>query len=194
MPNFELDRNDLEVVEEMKILGLIIRSDLKWSSNTEHIIEKAYKRLWMLRRLKGLGADSFKLLDVYIKQVRSVMELAVPAWHPGITVGESVDIERVQRAALHIILGSGYSTYSSALSYFNLETLETRRIHLCEKFSKKAVKHPKHTKWFKINNRTTVTRQEQPKYCPVVAKTRRFQKSPLCYFSSLLNKYSRQEK
>ena len=112
----------------------------------------------------------------------------------GITVGESVDIERVQRAALHIILGSGYSTYSSALSYFNLETLETRRIHLCEKFSKKAVKHPKHTKWFKINNRTTVTRQEQPKYCPVVAKTRRFQKSPLCYFSSLLNKYSRQEK
>ena len=191
MPNLELDGNELEVVEEMKILGLIIRSDMKWSSNTEHIIEKAYKRLWMLRRLKALGADKFKLLDVYFKQVRSVMELAVPAWHPGITVGESVDIERVQRAALHIILGMSYSTYSAALNHFNLETLETRRSHLCEKFSKKAVKHPKHTKWFKLNNRTTVTRQDQPKYCPVVAKTRRFEKSPISYLTSLLNKYSK---
>ena len=77
MPTFELENNEIEVVEEMKMLGLIIRTDMKWSSNSEHIVLKAYTRLWILRRLKTLGASSLDLLDVYIKQVRSILELAV---------------------------------------------------------------------------------------------------------------------
>ena len=150
MPEFEIDENGIEVVEEIRVLGLIVRSDLKWSSNTEHITIKGFHRLWELRRLKNLGADKLRLVDVYIKQVRSVLEIAVPAWHPGLTCGDKVDIERVQRA----------------------------------NFSKKAVKHPKFTK-------TTITRQLQPKFCPVVAETRIFEKSPLCYLTTLLNKYSK---
>ena len=61
---------------------------------------------WMLRRLKN---------HVYIKQVRSVLELAVPAWHPGLTQSDSLDIERVQRAATNIILGPNYKSYKTAL-------------------------------------------------------------------------------
>ena len=191
MPEFQIEDKEIEVVEEMRILGIIIRSDLKWSANTEHILDKAYGRLWMLRRLKMLGADSTKLLDVFIKQVRSVLELAVPAWHPGLTVNEAIDIERVQRAALHIILGMNYTTYRAALKQLNLETLEARRTHLCENFTKKASKHPKHKNWFKTNIRETKTRQPQPKYCPVVARTKRFEKSPLAYLTNLLNQFSK---
>ena len=73
---------------------------------------------------------------MYIKQVRSVLELAVTAWHPGLTCGDAVDIKRVQRAALHIILGMRYTTYKAALNLFNLYTLEARRISLCKTFSK----------------------------------------------------------
>ena len=123
---------------ELKWLGLIIRSDLKWSSNTEHIISKAYKRLWMVRRLKALGADTPKLVDVYIKQVRSIMELAVPAWHSSLTGADTIDIERVQKSALQVILGKSYTTYNQALMDLNLVTLQERRILLCEKFSKKS--------------------------------------------------------
>ena len=191
MPEFEIEDKEIEVVEEMRILGIMVRSDLKWISNTEHILEKAYSRLWMIRRLKTLGADSTKLLDVFIKQVRSVLELAVPAWHPGLTVNETVDIERVQRAALHIILGMNYSTYKDALKQLNLETLESRRILLCEKFTKKAIKDPKHKNWFRLNTRETKTRQPQPKFCPVVARTKRFENSPLAYLTSLLNEFSK---
>ena len=36
-----------------------------------------------------LGASRMDLLDVYMKQVRSILELAVPAWHPGITVSKT---------------------------------------------------------------------------------------------------------
>ena len=91
--------------------------------------------------MKNLGSDKLRLIDIYIKQVRSVLELAVPAWHPGLTCGDAVDIERVQRAALQISLGMNYTTYKAALNLFNLDTLETRRTLLCKKSSNKAVKH-----------------------------------------------------
>ena len=177
MPDFELEGHQLEVVEEMRILGLIIRADMKWSSNTEYIVARAFSRLWVLRRLKALGASQCDLIDVFIKQVRSVVELAVPAWHSGLTKSETMDIERVQRAALYIILGSGFTTYGDALKHFGLDTLHVRRENLCKKFGFKSVKHPKHKEWFIPNTKITVTRQEQPMYCPVICKTKRFENS-----------------
>ena len=53
-------------------------SYMKWYDNSDYICQKGYSRLWMIRRLKGLGASEAELLDVYQKQVRSVLELAVP--------------------------------------------------------------------------------------------------------------------
>ena len=40
MPLFELEGKELELVEEMKMLGIIVRSDMKWSSNTKYIVQK----------------------------------------------------------------------------------------------------------------------------------------------------------
>ena len=193
-PELRVDDNEIQVVDEMRILGLIIRSDMKWSANTEHIVIRAFRKLWMLRRLKSHGASTTDLLDVYIKQVRCLLELAVPAWHSGLTKGESTDIERVQRAALQIILGLSYTSYGAALDELSLDTLEDRIIFLCRKFGNKALKHPKHRNWFKNNTRVTVTRAEQPMFCPVISKTKRFENSPLSYLTSLLNKYSKTNK
>ena len=94
MPEIELDNNQLELVEEMRLLGMIIQSDMKWTANTDHIVTKAFSRIWILRRLKGMGAKTRELVDMYVKQVRSVLELAVPAWHGAITLVERNDIER----------------------------------------------------------------------------------------------------
>ena len=40
--------------------------------------------MWKLRRLKVLDVYSTVILDVYMKEVRSVVELAVLAWNSGI--------------------------------------------------------------------------------------------------------------
>ena len=171
MPELSLDGQDIELQEELRLLGVVIRSDMKWISNTESIVKKGYDRVWILRRLKKLGATAEELRDVYIKQIRSVLELAVPAWHPSITSSERADIERVQKTALHVILGMDYRAYGAALDLLGLESLEDRRAKLCVKFATKSAKHEKHKNWFKLNTRTTVTRQPQPKYCPVSAST-----------------------
>ena len=95
MPNICLDEQELEVVEEIKLLGLTIRSDMKWESNTKNMVKKGNKRLWLLRRLKNFGANNEQLVDVYTKQKRCILELAAPAWQGSITKSEKQDIERI---------------------------------------------------------------------------------------------------
>ena len=193
MPQVNIDSCELEVVEEMRLLGLIIRSDMKWISNTDQMVTRANKKLWMLRRLKNLGAGPLDLTDIYIKQVRSILELAVPVWHSGITQNERIDIERIQKSAAHIILGEDYCSYKDALSDLGLESLESRRAKLCLKFIKKAEKHDKHQNWLKLYKTNVNTRQRKNKYCEVKAFHTRFQKSPLSFLTQMLNEHYRKK-
>ena len=86
-----------------------------------------YGGLWMLRRLIKLGATVEEMLDVYQKQVRSVLEMAVPVWQAGLTQVEVKQIERVQRTAFHIILGEQYEDYDQACKELECDRLGDRR-------------------------------------------------------------------
>ena len=149
----------------------------------------------MLRRLKGLGASETELLDVYMKQVRSVLELAVPVWQPALNQQEVKQIERVQRCALYIILGDQYSNYDHAMDLLECDNLNDRRNKLCENFAKKSVKHPKFTNWFCENSEAPPnisTRGNEnkviTKFKPVQTRTKRYHDSPLPYLTDILNK------
>ena len=135
-------KEKLKVIKETKLLGIVLTDDLKWGANTDYICTKAYKNMWSLRRMKRLNLDPLIILDVYTKEIRSVLELAVPAWHSGLTVRQSADIERVQKIALFIILSdhlTGLSEYSydMALALLDLEPLSFRRDELCLTFARK---------------------------------------------------------
>ena len=114
----------------MKLFGIIITSDLKFHKNTEYIVKRGFSRIWILKRLKNLGASRKQLIDVYVKQIRSILELAVPVWQPGLTLEDRLNIERVQRAALQVIFGREYTSYTSACEKSGLSTLESRRVKL----------------------------------------------------------------
>ena len=186
MPELELGNGQLELVEEMKLLGVIIQSDMKWSSNTEYIVKRASNKLWIIRRLKNLGAQRDELVDMYIKQCRSILEFAAPAWHGAITVTDRQDIERIQKGALHIILGDKYESYRNALNLTSLESLDARRDNLCIKFAKKAERNPKFKQWFKPKPKI-YTRQVDDRYWQTVARTGRLRKSPIPFLTNLLN-------
>ena len=57
VPTLKLDNEDIEVVEELKLLGVLVTNDLKWTADTTFITKKAYNKLWILRRLKQSGAN-----------------------------------------------------------------------------------------------------------------------------------------
>jgi hypothetical protein len=132
-PKISIEGKEIEVVEELKLLGVKITNDLKWNNNTEYITGRAYKKLWMIRRLKLNGASNMELRDIYCKHVRSVLEYAAVVWHPGLTLENTTSIERVQKSALAIILGKEYEGYSKALGLLKLEKLSTRTEALCKK-------------------------------------------------------------
>ena len=187
-PTFMIDDVLLEVVEEFKLLGIKITSDLKWNNNTKYITTKAYKRLWILKRLKALGANQAELLDTYTKQVRSVLEYGSVVWHAGLTMLNSSDIERVQKTACAIILGQKYYTYQAALTILGLKPLNSRREALCLKFAKKSLKSEKYSSWFVPDTNQTNTRRKVKPGKEVQCRTTRFRKSALPYLTALLNK------
>ena len=187
-PTYDIGKSSLETAETMKILGIVLENDLSWNKNTNYIVEKAYKRLWMIKRLKYLGAKRDDLTDIYTKQIRSVLEFGVPIWNSSLTQQNSQEIERVQKTFLHILLGRDYTDYQSALKIAKLDTLEDRRLQLCKSFAIKCSKHPKFSNWFqKTESQSIVTRSKKRKYKEPLCKTARFQKSPIPYLTNLLN-------
>ena len=188
-PRFNFNGDELEVVEETKLLGLVIRNDLSWHPNTTYLIGRANRKLWTLRRLKKLGTKTSDLLEVYFKQIRSILELAVQLWQPGLTSFDRNRMERVQKSALSIILGRNYKSYNRALTSLKLETLFTRRGKLSKTFARKSQKNTKFSKWFEPNIKKVSTREAPKKIYEfdACARTMRFKKSPINYLTKLLN-------
>ena len=187
MPSFPFNNEEIELVEQTKLLGLVVSSDMSWSANTAHMVTRCNKKLWILRRLKRLGANNEDLLDIFTKQVRSILEYAVPVWHPSLTGEQRLELERIQKSAFHIILGENYKSYTSALKVLRMDTLHSRRVKLCKKFARKSAQSDKFSKWFKVNNKPAFTRNKPTKYCPVFSRTVRYDKSPISYLTTILN-------
>ena len=82
LPQFDINNQPIELVEHTKLLGLVISSDLSWNQNTNYMTGRCNAKLWVLRRLKKLGARDTDLVDVYCKQIRTILEFASPVWNP----------------------------------------------------------------------------------------------------------------
>ena len=117
------------------------------------MIKKGNQRLWMVKQLRNLGAQLDEMVDVFIKQIRSVLEFAAPVWQSSLTLAEETDLERVQKSFSKIVLGTSYESYQDALEVLQLD----RRVQLCLQFALKAEKHQKFKHWFKSNVKTNVT-------------------------------------
>ena len=188
IPELSIEGSDIETVEKIKLLGIVLSNDLKWKGNTEEMVKKASSRLWMVKRLKKLGAGMEDLKDVFIKQTRSILEFGAPVWNSGITKEESNDIERVQKSFLYIVLQKEYTSYETALNEIGLETLKERRLKLCVNFARKAAKDPKHSHWFvPFEQCGAKTRSEKNHYQVPLGRLERFKNSPIPYLTNLLN-------
>ena len=183
------DGKEILCSRETKLVGVILTENLSWQRNTDYICQKARQKLWILRRITKLGLKTESLLDVYAKEVRSILELAVPVWHSGLTKKQSLDIERIQKISFRLILGEEYSTYQQACKLLSAETLEQRRTKLCLKFAKKNFQSD-YCLFIKNTNKTN-TRQKPSVVSEYKCRTKRFQNSSLPYLAKLLNKMNK---
>ena len=186
---FKIDNTQLDIEEETKLLGVHFTSNLKWQKHIDETTRKAYKKIWIIKRLAQLGASEAILSDTYCKQVRSQLEYCVPVWHPSLTVDQSEQLERVQSASLRVILGDSYKSARSARDLCNFKKLDKRREELCLNFGLKSLKHPYHSRWFKPTKPSErPKRKNTPTLQTPFCRTKRYQQSTVPYISNLINK------
>ena len=57
-PHLKVEGTKIELVEQTKVLRVIVKSNLSWTANTDHIYDRCMNKMWMKRRLKKLGAST----------------------------------------------------------------------------------------------------------------------------------------
>ena len=192
MPKLHLNQgNTLEVVEQMKLVGYQLRSDLRTISNTSYIVKRAWKRMWVVRRLKTLGASEQDLLKVLRAQVLSVLQFATPAWSTLLTVLESKRIESVLKTGLFLVYGERYESFNWALNQAQMSSLEDQRTKMFRTFTQDCLKSNKFKNWFmKYNDEDgqgASTRQQKPRFKPVYTRTSAFARSAIPQMVRLAN-------
>ena len=179
----------LEVVDEVKLLGVIISKDLKWHKNTNYLVKKANKKMRMLHLAAKFTKNKDHLKHIYKTFIRSNLEFSSTVWHSSLTLADRQDLERIQKAALKVILGKEYDGYEKSLVNLNMESLEQRRETMALKFVKNSLKNHNFSKLFplrKANHGMTVRNSE--KYHVNITKNLRYKVSAVPFLQRLLNK------
>ena len=161
------DGECLEVIYQLKLVGLVINSSVNWTDHVDYTINRVNKTLWQLTRFRQLGAPREKLVLLYILKVRSILMFGSVTFHYSLTQELSRRLELQQKKALAIILGSHYRSYSNALELTMLPRLDTLRQEACLQWALKAQSNPKHSDLFPLNrsNANTRNRKMFTEYC-----------------------------
>ena len=147
-PNFRPTISDSLKVSKIKLLGVIITSDLKWEANTTSLVKRGNAGLQMLKLISKHSTPPDHLLRIFTSFICPILEYAAPVWHFGLTAEQSVRLERVQKRALMIVSKQAEMLYEELLTKFKIQTLEKRREKLCMDFGRKSLIHPIHKTLF----------------------------------------------
>ena len=67
VPQLTIDNSSyLEVIYKLKLVGLVITSDLTWNAHVEYTVGRVNKILWQITRFKQLGAPREKLITLHM--------------------------------------------------------------------------------------------------------------------------------
>ena len=190
-----LKNEKLVTVKKTKLLGVIITDDLKWQENTKHIVKNANKKMRMLHKFSKFTKNKSHLMHIFKSQVRGSLEYCSSVWHSSLTESDCNDIERVQKAAMKVIMGTRYQGYEEALKFMKIDSLRQRRLKTALRFAKKSVRHVSFSSVFPLhkNDHSMMTRNPA-KYVVKNSKTERMKRSAVPFLQRLLNEDNEKQK
>ena len=80
-----VNNKPIYIVEETKLLGNYLTSDLKWDKNTKEIVKKAYQRMQLLNRSASFTSNKWDLRKIYLTFIRSILEQSAVVWHSSLS-------------------------------------------------------------------------------------------------------------
>ena len=180
----------LPVINQTKLLGVIVTDNLKWTENTKYLIKRANSRMEILRKLAKFSPPIEDMKNIYILYIRSILEQSACIWHCDLNEEDRVSLERVQKNALRNILQERYTGYEESLKILNLETLHDRRQKLLIKFGRKCLTLPQTKELFPLNMKAhDMKTRHSEKYTVLKAHTNRLMNSTVPTIQRMLNAY-----
>ena len=179
----------LQEKSTMKILGVMVQDDLRWGAQVSHMVRKASKAIWVLRRMRQLGVDEATITSYWVSEGRVHLEAGVPVWAGALTSSQARDLTRVQRRAVAAITGRATrgEEYLATCARLGLEDLATRRTRLARTFARRTATKSRHTDLFSLLENTRPTRAGGKIWREPLCRTRRHQTSAVPYLTRLLN-------
>ena len=107
----------------------------------------------MLHAASKFTSDKSVLKQIYYSRIRCKLDQSAVVWNSSLTQKNVKDLERVQKAAVRIIYGKTYESYSNTLKELGMVNLAERRDILCLKFAKKSLKIENFGHLFPINSK-----------------------------------------
>jgi hypothetical protein len=126
MFNYQLNNLDLSRVKEFIDLGITVKDNFKWDTHINGMVNKANKRLGLVKRSIGHKCDTNVKLLSYTALVRPILEYCSPLWTSN-SKKNVIKLEGVQRRASKYILNDYVSNYYDRLIRCNLLPLTLRR-------------------------------------------------------------------
>ena len=187
--NLILKKQEVEVINETKLLGLIITSDLRWDQNVDYLVKDANKRMIMLHAASKFTSDKQVLKGIYFTRIRCKLDQSAVVWNSSLTQRNISDLERVQKSAVRIICGKNYDSYSETLKELHIQRLSERRDMLCLKFAKKSLKVENFKHLFPIiSKQHKMKTRENDLYTVNNGFSARYQKSAIPAMQKILNR------
>ena len=180
-----------EVLEEKKtlrLLGLLVQSNLKWDSQIMQMISRANKTIWVLRRMKALGVETTTLVQYWKSEGRVHLEFACPVWHASITKAQRQSLERSQRVAMAAMVGYWEPSLTLQLNTLGLERLDKRRVDICRRFALSTATTSRHRDIFTRAPEAPARKvKHSRKYIEPRARTAAYRNSAVPYLTRVLN-------
>ena len=198
--NLKLNGNIIEPENKIKLLGVYLTSDLRWTENTSNICSKVNRKLYIINKLKHFGLEKEELITAWKSILRPITEYAVPLWHSGLSENDSDRIEMLQKRVLSVILGLDYInfkkyykvndflvSYEDALELIGLTTLKHRREVLTSKFALDTARSQLHNDLFVKNDNQYMATRNRLLLIEPSCQTDRYYNSAVPYMIRILN-------
>ena len=79
----------MDIIEETKLLGVMINNKLTWDSNTAFLVTRSNARMRLLHKLVDFGVPREDLVNIYVLFIRSILEKTYQVWHSSHTLSLS---------------------------------------------------------------------------------------------------------
>ncbi|KAK1794392.1 hypothetical protein P4O66_011272 [Electrophorus voltai] len=98
-----INGSSVEIVKNIKFLGVHIAENLTWTLNTSSITKRAQQRLYFLRKLREAHLLSPILTTFYRGTIESILSSCIITWFGNCTVFDRKTLQRIVRTAEKII-------------------------------------------------------------------------------------------